>query len=150
MVVRQLVIRNAAFPSVRAGIGREGSRSMASCATCPCSPGFSACSPLCSALRTRTGLALENLPYASNWLTSTDLRRDRAFWIGLSQVWSRWADALVIVKPDTVVRWHRAGFRRHWCLSERQNASIISMRFHARISVMDFPALPVKEGKAPV
>jgi transposase InsO family protein len=39
---------------------------------------------------------------------------DRAFWIGLSQIWSRWADTLVIVKPDTVVRWHRAGFRLFW------------------------------------
>ena len=39
---------------------------------------------------------------------------DRAFWFVLSRLWSRWADVLVIVKPDTVVRWHRAGFRRFW------------------------------------
>lgn len=36
---------------------------------------------------------------------------DRALWVGLRQVGARWADALAIVKPDTVVRWHRAGFR---------------------------------------
>ncbi len=41
-------------------------------------------------------------------------RIDRFFWLGLRQVWSRWADALLIVKPDTVVRWHRAGFRFYW------------------------------------
>jgi hypothetical protein len=41
------------------------------------------------------------------------LRRiDRTFWLALSRLWSRWADVLVIVKPDTVVRWQRAGFRR--------------------------------------
>jgi transposase InsO family protein len=39
---------------------------------------------------------------------------DRAFWIALSRFWPRWKDALVIVKPDTVVRWHRKGFRLYW------------------------------------
>ncbi len=36
---------------------------------------------------------------------------DRAFWVALSRLWPRWRDTLVIVKPDTVVRWHRKGFR---------------------------------------
>jgi hypothetical protein len=39
---------------------------------------------------------------------------DRLFWSILSQSWSRWADALLIVKPETVVGWHRAGFRLYW------------------------------------
>jgi hypothetical protein len=39
---------------------------------------------------------------------------DRAFWPVLSRLWSRWADVLVIVKPDTVVCWHRTGFRLFW------------------------------------
>ena len=39
---------------------------------------------------------------------------DRVFWIALRRVWSRWAEVLVIVKPETVVGWHRAGFRLHW------------------------------------
>ncbi len=39
---------------------------------------------------------------------------DRAFWVALSRVWSGWGEALVIVKPDTVVRWHRKGFRLYW------------------------------------
>ena len=38
---------------------------------------------------------------------------DRLFWPVLRATWSRWKDALVIVKQDTVVGWHRAGFR--WC-----------------------------------
>ena len=36
---------------------------------------------------------------------------DRTFWVALSSVWPRWKAALVIVKPDTVVGWHRKGFR---------------------------------------
>src|SRR5262252_86695 len=34
---------------------------------------------------------------------------DRRFWVGLSQFWSRWREALWIVKPDTVIDWHRRG-----------------------------------------
>jgi hypothetical protein len=39
---------------------------------------------------------------------------DRAFWVFVSQVWSGWRETLVIVQPDTVVRWHRKGFRLYW------------------------------------
>ena len=39
---------------------------------------------------------------------------DRLFWTILLQLWSRWAEVLVIVKPKTVVGWHRAGFRWYW------------------------------------
>jgi hypothetical protein len=35
---------------------------------------------------------------------------DRAFWVVLRHLWARWSDALIIVKPDAVVAWHRAGF----------------------------------------
>ena len=39
---------------------------------------------------------------------------DRVFWIALFRFWPGWKDALVIVKPDTVIRWHRRGFRLYW------------------------------------
>jgi putative transposase len=39
---------------------------------------------------------------------------DRLFWTTLRNFWSRWKDVLVIVKPETVVGWHRAGFRLYW------------------------------------
>ena len=39
---------------------------------------------------------------------------DRAFWVALSWACSGWKEALVIVKPDTVIRWHRKGFRLYW------------------------------------
>jgi transposase InsO family protein len=41
-------------------------------------------------------------------------RRDRLFWVVLSRLWSGWRSALVIVEPDTVCKWHRAGFRLFW------------------------------------
>ena len=39
---------------------------------------------------------------------------DRLFWTLLHRGWSRWADVLLLVKPETVVGWHRAGFRLYW------------------------------------
>jgi putative transposase len=33
------------------------------------------------------------------------------FWTTLRHFWSRWTDVLVIVKPETVIGWHRASFR---------------------------------------
>jgi putative transposase len=41
-------------------------------------------------------------------------RLDRLFWIVLCQLWTDWREALLIVKPETVVSWHRAGFRLFW------------------------------------
>jgi transposase InsO family protein len=41
-------------------------------------------------------------------------RLDRIFWIALRRCWSRWTEALLIVKPETVVGWHRVGFRLYW------------------------------------
>jgi hypothetical protein len=41
-------------------------------------------------------------------------RLDRFFWTTLRRKWSRWSEVLVIVKPETVVAWHRAGFRLYW------------------------------------
>ncbi len=39
---------------------------------------------------------------------------DRTFWVVLSRLWPRWKNHLVVVRPETVVRWHRQGFRRYW------------------------------------
>ena len=38
-------------------------------------------------------------------------RSDRLFWVILSRIWPRWRDALMIVRPETVIRWHQQGFR---------------------------------------
>ena len=39
---------------------------------------------------------------------------DRSFWVLVSRLWPQWRDVLHIVRPETVIRWHRDGFRRHW------------------------------------
>ncbi len=39
---------------------------------------------------------------------------DRALWVALSRSWPRWKHVLVIIKPDTVIRWHRKGFHLYW------------------------------------
>jgi putative transposase len=39
---------------------------------------------------------------------------DRLLWVILSRLWAPWRSALVIVKPETVIAWHRKGFRLYW------------------------------------
>jgi transposase InsO family protein len=44
---------------------------------------------------------------------------DRAFWVIVSRLFSRWADTLAIVRPATVIEWHRRGFARWWAWKSR-------------------------------
>jgi len=73
-----------------------------------------------SALRSRRDLVAENLALRQQLATLAGRRHpvirraDRLFWILLRRFWSGWAECLAIVRPDTVVRWHRAGFRIYW------------------------------------
>jgi transposase InsO family protein len=75
---------------------------------------------LASVGRSRRELLLENIALRQQLATMVQRNRprvrfaDRVFWIVLRRVWARWAEVLVIVKPETVVGWHRAGFRRYW------------------------------------
>jgi hypothetical protein len=46
-------------------------------------------------------------------------RRDRVFWILLANTWRRWRMALVLVQPDTVLRWHRDWLRWRWTRRSR-------------------------------
>jgi putative transposase len=41
-------------------------------------------------------------------------RFDRLFWVVIRQIWTNWSEALILVKPETVVSWHRAGYRLFW------------------------------------
>jgi len=45
---------------------------------------------------------------------------DRLLWVWLAWVWNNWRTALVIVKPETVIAWHRCGFRLLWTWKSRQ------------------------------
>jgi transposase InsO family protein len=71
--------------------------------------------------RSRSQLALENLALRHQLavLKRSVPRpriedRDRRLWILLRRFLACWRDALILVQPDTVVRWHRAGFRAYW------------------------------------
>src|SRR5258708_7898018 len=66
-------------------------------------------------------LALENLALRhqlavyERTATRPKLRTtDRLFWIGLAGVWAGWRQPLVIVTPETVLRWQRRRFRENW------------------------------------
>ena len=57
---------------------------------------------------------------------------DRLFWMTLRHFWSGWNDVLVIVKPDTVVAWHRAGFRFYWRWRSRRRNGRPKINYEVR------------------
>jgi hypothetical protein len=72
-------------------------------------------------------LALENLALRQQLaiykrtLARPQLRTtDRLFWAGLARIWTGWRQALVIVAPDTVLRWQRRRFREYWARLSRR------------------------------
>ncbi len=81
--------------------------------------------------RTRAGLQIEILALRHQL---TVLKRsqhgrlrlnsgDRLLWVWLSRIWSHWRSALLIVKPETVIAWHRKGFRIYWTWKSHHAAS---------------------------
>src|SRR5262249_13995606 len=79
-------------------------------------------------VRTHHALVLENLALRHQLavLRRTAARPrlrpcDRLFWALLSRLWHGWAEAVAIVQPETVIRWHRAGFRLFWTWKSRRN-----------------------------
>jgi hypothetical protein len=65
---------------------------------------------------------------------------DRLFWTILLQLWSRWAEVLVIVRSKTVVGWHRAGFRWYWRWRSRPRGG---RRSRCRDRELDFHLDPI-------
>jgi hypothetical protein len=41
---------------------------------------------------------------------------DKLFWVVIRQFWSPWKKTLIVITPESVVRWHQAGFRLYWML----------------------------------
>jgi transposase InsO family protein len=83
---------------------------------------FTVLGALVSMLKTSAALRLENLALRQQLAV---LRRsapkrlnltaaDRIFWVWLRRLWGDWKSVLMIVKADTVVAWHRKGFRLFW------------------------------------
>ena len=77
--------------------------------------------------RSRRDLLLENLALRQQ-LAAVKGRRprtrfrvaDKLFWVMLRRLWPNWKQALILVQPETIVRWHRAGFKRYWKWISRQ------------------------------
>ena len=83
---------------------------------------------LSSIFRSRAALELENLAlrHQIGVLQRSARKRqkltsgDRLLWVCLSRLWRNWRLALAIVKPETVLAWHRAGFRLFWTWKVRR------------------------------
>jgi putative transposase len=76
---------------------------------------------LVAVLRSRTSLYLEVLALRHQLAVLQGAAprprlkpADRLLWVCLSRAWSGWQDALVFVKPSTVISWQRQRFRDHW------------------------------------
>ncbi len=79
-----------------------------------------------SSVRTHRELALENLALRHQlavWKARQPRPRlmetDRIFWVLRSRLWTSWRHSLQVVRPETVVGWHRQGFRRYWAWKSR-------------------------------
>ena len=79
-------------------------------------------------VRTQRSLMLENLALRHQLAVlqrSSPRPRlrisDRLLWVLLCRLWSGWANALSLVKPETVIRWHRTGFKLFWTWKSRRN-----------------------------
>ena len=76
--------------------------------------------------RNRRDLVFENVVLRQQ-LTMLKRRRPRPalnlfnklFWVVISRLWSQWKQLIIVVTPETVARWHRAGFRMYWRLISR-------------------------------
>ncbi|MCP5068674.1 MAG: hypothetical protein GY946_19100, partial [bacterium] len=71
--------------------------------------------------RSRATVALENAAFRQQLAAYHRIKKrlplrpgDRFFWVVLRGIWSGWATSLVLVKPATVIGWHRQGFRALW------------------------------------
>ena len=76
---------------------------------------------LFATFRSRQSLLLENTAFGHQIevLNRSSGRprlrwRDRAFWDLLTCIWPEWRRSLYSVQPETVIRWHREGFRDYW------------------------------------
>jgi hypothetical protein len=79
-----------------------------------------------SSLKSQRELALENLALRQQLaILLRDSKRpklrkaDRAFWVALLRLWTGWQSALILVKPETVIGWHRKGFKLYWTWKSR-------------------------------
>ena len=62
-------------------------------------------------------------------------RSDRLLWVWMSSVCRGWRSAVVIVKPETVLAWHRRGFRLPWAWKSRHRQGRLAVAPQVRASI---------------
>src|SRR2546428_1005503 len=92
-----------------------------------------------STVHTHRELALENLALRQQlavWKARQPRPQltamDRIFWVVLSRLWKSWRNSLQLVRPETVVGWHRQGFRRYWAWKSRRRRGRPAIRTELR------------------
>ena len=73
---------------------------------------------------------------------------DRLIFIGLYRLLPQTCRALAIVKPDTVIRWHRAGFRSYWRWKSRRRCGRPTVSLENRRLIRQMNANPVGSRKS--
>src|SRR5205807_9717159 len=61
---------------------------------------------------------------------------DKIFWVFARRFWGAWKQSLVLVNPETVVRWHRAGFRLYWGLISRVRKQLGRKKLSTEVRVL--------------
>jgi transposase InsO family protein len=89
-----------------------------------------------SFFRGKRGLVLENLALRQQLAIYKRAQKrpplrstDRAFWVWFSKFWGGWRTPLLLVRPETIIRWHRQGFKLYW-------------RWKSRTEKIDRPTIP--------
>src|SRR5205809_2752870 len=92
-----------------------------------------------STVRTHRELALESLALRQQlavWKARQPRPQltamDRMFWVVLSRLWKSWRNSLQMVGPETVVGWHRQGFRRYWAWKSQRRRGRPAIRTELR------------------
>src|ERR1700716_3051682 len=100
--------------------------------------------------RARRSLLLENLAFRPQ-LAALKRRRprprltvfDKLFWVFARRYWSGWKQALIVVNPGTVVRWHRLGFALYWRSLSRAQRVIGRKRISKEVRDLIFRKVPL-------
>ena len=97
------------------------------------------------AFRSRDELLLENLVLGQQLSVLKRRTRqprvsavDKLFLVVIRKFWSGWKNSLILVSPETVVRWHRAGFRLYWSWLSRHRIQTGRKRISKELRALIF------------
>src|SRR6266446_10510213 len=96
---------------------------------------------LARCFRSRRRLLLENLALRQQ-LAVLKRRQvlpfDKLFWVLACRLWPDWKKSLLVVTPETVVRWHRNGFRLYWSLISKVRKQVGRKRLSREVRKLIF------------